>query len=272
MRESFQEENSLLDIAVASRLISEYYSCEGRTDEALNAVQRSIKIYADLRDPHEQAEAHFYEGHVYFNCGRNQEALNSYYKSIEIGAKIGEYYFMAWSNLYCGLVHESCGELEEALDRNLRAVEFAEKTDSFYVQSMSYANATRDYAKLGDLKHMEEYHDKFTKLFTEVSRTASRLAHAVGVRTEALFFAAQNQWNEANKHFEQCIDLYKGAVFAKLHEAMARTDYGLVLAKQGRTTDAKMQIEEASRLYGAIGNDAQVVSLTRLLDGIGKNS
>jgi tetratricopeptide (TPR) repeat protein/AAA+ ATPase superfamily predicted ATPase len=268
----FQEENSVLDIAVASRAISEYYSCECRTEEALNAVHRSIEIYTNLKDPYEQAEAHFYEGHIYFNCGRNQEALDSYGKTIEIGGKIGEYNFMAWSSLYCGLVHESLGEVKEALTYSLKAVEYAEKTDSYYVQSMSYANVTRDYAKLGDVEHMKDYYNKFTKLFILVSRTASRLAHAVGVRTEALFFAAQGQWSEANKHFEECLDLYKGAVFARLNEAMARTDYALVLARQGKATAAKTQVEEASRLYSTIGNNAQIASLTQLLDNFKKNS
>ena len=268
----FQEENSLTDIAMASRLVSEYYSCENRTEEALNAIHRSIEIYTNLKDPSEQAEAYFYEGIIHFNCGHNQEALNSYGKAIEIGGKIGEYNFMAWSSLYSGLVHESLGELKEALTDSLKAVDYAEKTDSFYVQSMSYANATRDYAKLGDLEQMEKYHDKFIKLFAEVSRTASRLARAVGVRTEAVFFSAQQQWSEANKHFEQCIDLYKGAVFARLNEAMARTDYALVLARQGKTGEAGMQIEEASRLYSAIGNNAQIVSLTKLLNDINKNA
>lgn len=268
----FQDENSLLDIAIASREISEFYSCESRVVEALSAIHRSIGLYSNLKDPYGLAEAHFYEGLIYFNCGRNQEALNSYSKAIEIGGKTGDYNTMARSTLYSGIVHESLGELREALGYSLKAVEYAEKTDSYYTQCISYANVTRNYAKLGDQEHVEEYYNKFTRLFTEVGRTASRLAHAGGVRTQAVFFATKGQWSEANKHFEECIDLYKGAMWANLHEAMARTDYALILAKQGNIAEAKTQIEEASRLYARIGNSSQIERLNRLLEDISKNA
>jgi len=268
----FQDENSPLDIAITSREISEFYSCECRVSEALSAIHRSIELYTNLQDPYGQAKARLYEGLIYFNCGRNQEALNSYSKAIEIGGKIGDYNTMAGATLYSGLVHESLGELREALAYSLEAVEYAEKTDSYYIQCISYANVTRNYAKLGDREHVEEYYDKFTGLFTEAGRTASRLAHAGGVRTQAAFFATKGQWSEANKHFEECIDLYKGAMWANLHEAMARTEYALILAKQDRIAEAKTQIEEASRLYAKNGNNPQIARLNKLLEEISKNA
>jgi len=267
----FQDEDSLLDVAIVSREISEFYSCQGQVAEAFSAIHRSIELYTELKDPYGQATALFYEGLVYFNCGRNEEALNSYSKSVEIGGKVGDYTTMARSTLYSGMVHESLGELREALAFSLKAVEYAEKTESYYTQLISYANVTRNYAKLGNQDHMEEYYAKFTKLFTEVGQTASRLAHAGSVRTQATFFAAKGQWSEANKYFEDCLSLYKGAMWANLHEAMARTEYALILAKQGKNAEATAHIEEASRLYARIGNNLQIARLNRLLEEISGN-
>lgn len=267
----FQNENSLLDVATVSREISEFYSCQGQVAEALSAIHRSIELCTDLKDPYGQAIALFYEGLVYFNCGRNEEALTSYSKAVEIGGKVGDYATMARSTVYSGMVHESLGELREALACSLKAVEYAEKTDSYYTQLIGYANVTRNYAKLGNRDPMEEYYAKFTRLFTEVGHTASRLAHAGSVRTQAAFFAAKGQWSEANKYFEDCLSLYKGAMWANLHEAMARTEYALILAKQGKNAEAKAHIEEASRLYARIGNDLQIARLNRLLEEVSGN-
>jgi len=66
--------------------------------------------------------------------------------------------------------------------------------------------------------------------------------------------------------------LCKGAIFAPLFEAMMRTDYALVLVKQGRTADAKKHIEEALRLYGKLDNKTQITRLNALLVVISKST
>ena len=50
-----------------------------------------------------------------------------------------------------------------------------------------------------------------------------------------------------------------------MHEAMTRTDYAWALKKQGRATDAKVQIEEAKKLHERLGNRLQVERLDALL-------
>jgi tetratricopeptide (TPR) repeat protein len=264
----FEKESSLPDVANASCEISQFYSYEYRVTDALYAIRRSIELYMGLRDPFGEANARFYEGLINFNCGRTQEALESFSKAVEIGGKVGDFPSMSRAIVYSGQVHESLGEMREALACSLRGVEYAEKTDSYYTQCIGYANATRNYARLGDQEHAEEYYKKFSKLFTEIGHTASRLLYAGGARTQADFFAAKGQWSEANKHFEECIDLYKGAMWTNFHEAMARTDYALILAKQAKIAEAKAQIEEASRLYAKSGNNPQIARLDKLLKEI----
>ncbi len=265
---TFKNENSLIDQANACRELSQLYAYVYRSDDSLKAIHRAIELFAVMRDPYGEANARFYEGLINFNSGHAQEALESLDKAVQIGGKVGDFTSMSRATVYSGQVYESLDDMNEALARSLQGAEYAEKTDSYYAQCMSYANVTRNYAKLKDQKHAEEYYEKFSRLFSEIGQTASSLLYAGGVRTQADFFAARGQFSEAAKHFEKCIGLYNGAMWTNLHEAMARTDYALVLARQAKIAEAKIQIEEASRLYAKLGNNAKIVRLEKLLKEI----
>jgi hypothetical protein len=57
-----------------------------------------------------------------------------------------------------------------------------------------------------------------------------------------------------------------------LHDAMARTEYALILVKQGRIAETETQIEEASRLCARNGNNAQIACFNKLIQDINKNA
>jgi tetratricopeptide (TPR) repeat protein len=261
----FEKRNSLPCVADALLEIGTLYVTESNEEEALHFLRRSISLYEQIGNSRKQAEAYFWAGNAHFFCGHHQEAIGTFAKTIEIGEKIGEYNRMAWARLYSGLLYESLWELGKALADSLEGIGYAEKTDSYYIQSMIYANTARICAKLEDSKGLDEYRGKFEKSFADASRTASRLAQAVGVRTEAVLFAAYGEWGEANSHFEKCFELYQGAMAATMHVAMAKADYAWALKKQGRIADARMQIEEAKKLYQKLGCGLNVDRLEKLL-------
>jgi predicted ATPase len=266
----FEEKNSSPDVADSLMEIGTLYITASQGQKAILALRRAIELYEKLGNARRQAEAYFWVGMAEFTSGINKEALDNWDKVIKIGEKICEFNRMAWAKLYSGLLHESVDELEAALEDSLKGIEYAEKTDSYYIRSMLYANIVRASAKLGDTKRLEEFRDKFTKSFVDAGRTSSKTAQAVGIRTEALLFASDGQWKEANNHLERCLEIYKGAGTVIIHEAMARTDYAWLLRKQGKPADAKKQIEEAINLYGKLDNRSNVERLTAMLKDIGK--
>ncbi len=261
----FEEKNSSPDVADALLEIGTLYVTDSQGAEAVPFLQRAIDLYERLGNSRKQTEAYFWAGNAQFTHGSHQEALDNWEKTIKIGEKIGDYNRMAWARLYSGLLHESMGELKEALEDSLKGIEYAEKTDSYYVRSMIYANIARDCAKLGDSKRLEEFREKFTKSFVDAGKTSSKLARAVGVRTEAVLFAVDGHWDEANNHFEHCLELFKGAAAAIVHEAMARADYAWALRKQGRIVDARRQIEETKKLYEKVGSRSNVERMETML-------
>lgn len=261
----FEEGNSTPDVADALLELGALYVTDGQGQEAARLLRRAVELYEKMGNSRRQAETYFWLGNAQFTHGSNNEALESFAKVVKVGEKIGEYNRMAWARLYSGLLHESLWEVAEMLDDSLEGLEYAEKTDSYYIQSAIYANLARGYAKLGDSKRVEEFREKFFKSIADSSRMSSKLIKAVGVRTEAVLFAANGQWTEANVHFEECLELMKGAMGSMLHQAMARTDYAWALRKQEKFAEARTQIEEARKLYRKLGNESNIERLDVIL-------
>jgi len=144
------------------------------------------------------------------------------------------------------------GNLNEAFKVSLQTLQYSEKTDSVFLKFNNYQMLTRLYAKLGDLKHAEEFNEKLMKLFDMIRQKGTRLAYATGVYAKALFSAAKEQWELANSQFEESLQLLKTDVFSNMFEPIIKADYASCLAKQGRGIEAEKLMEESVKLREAV--------------------
>ena len=251
-RRVFEESNALPDLTDALVEAANFYASEVQVEKALMAVTRSLGLCEGSNDYREQAETYFIAGNVFFNCRLYQEALDCYKKAIHAGEIIGDYNKIAWAHVYSGVLLESIGDFKAAISETSIGKELSEKTDAFYIQSMAYANLTIQYSRIGDLANAQEYFEKFMKFFPEISQTGSKVAKAAGVRTKAVFLAAQNHYREAYGLFEESLELHKSTLYPRLYETIARTEYAWALAKEGNLADAEFQIEEVKKLYAEL--------------------
>ena len=251
--EIFEEEYALSDAAGALTQAASFGATvhEYPIEKSLRMGLRALAIYYDIKDLRGQVEASFFVGTVFNNCMLMNEAAQTYTQAIEIGEKIADFNHLAWLHLYLAILLESTDNFQTALPTAARGLEFAEKTDSFYIQSMLYSTLVRIAVKIGDLKNAEEFNRKLIDLLSEVDRVGSKLAIASGKRTEAIFLASKNQYEEANQQAEESLQMFK-ALHHTLFEAMLRVDYAWILNKQGKTEDAKVQSREAENLYGKL--------------------
>ena len=250
----FEETYSLSDIAEAMYNLSELYVTENRPNDAIAAVQRSISYYQELGDFRGEMEALSRSGHVFFNCRLYDEASQSYSKTVEIGQRIGDYNRMAWATSYLSWVNESKGDLKQAIIYNEKTVEYSEKTDSFYAQSIAYAGFVRLYSKLGDLVNAEKYYEKLCAIQSAITSSASKLAHAVILRSEAVLFAARGNWNRSFDSFKESLKLLSDSLFESLTEAETRADYAWALKKKGLFSEEENQIEIIQNLWRKFEN------------------
>ncbi len=242
----FKEEYSLWDVAWVLTPVGLTYAISGKLEEGLAASLRSIALFDELGDCFWQMDAYAIASTICGFCGLREEKLEMLAKAIEIDEKMkmGEYsklvqVYGSWSRH-----SEVAGDLTGALSKSLKALEYSRKMDSDRYLGRVYADLARQYAKLGDLKHAEEYFEKLVKLPQQIlSSTATHF-----VSTKAVFFAGKNQWEESTQYFKKNFEWLKTHPPAQ-EEALIRVSYAWALKRQGRTEEAKTQLEEIQKLF-----------------------
>ena len=81
-------------------------------------------------------------------------------------------------------------------------------------------------------------------------------------RAQAAFFVIINRWGEAKQSFEKAFEIARKIMHVIV---FARKDYAWALTKQGRTDDAKIQLEENQKTYAEIENKFARVNVQAFL-------
>ena len=256
----FEEEYSLPDAARALMAFGGVAICLDQSEKGLIATLRSIALYEELGDLRGLRNPMFNAGMALVFKGLFIEAEEILVKAVQIGERIGieAYGEIIRSNMLLGWALEGLGRLEEALSASLKAIEYSQKLESDKpVLGQIYSGLLRQYIKLGNLEHAEEYYWKLVNLppetrFHFTNDPHSDLSHTYEIyRAQAIFFAANNRWKEANQYFEKALELEKtGLIWS--YKVPLRTEYASALDKQGRNEEAKAQLEEAQKITAEI--------------------
>ena len=249
----FEEEYSLPDVASALAEIVFLYMNEDRLEDELAAGLRSVTLYREMEDLRGELHALSRLGFAFGLVGFPQ-ANDIVEKALKIAEKVGD------SNLISILLSNRSSHLEltvgdnkEAVAPMLKAAGYAEKTESYYALANCYSSLVRLYVKLGEIDHAEESSKKIDKLFDQVAILRNNAELAGNIRhNEAFLLVAKGQWKEANEIFEEFLDPSSKTSFWGLYGSVIRayrkTGYAWALEKQGRTLEAKMQLEEARKM------------------------
>ena len=256
----FEEEYSLRDVASALAEMVLFYLGEGRLEDQFAAALRSVTLYEELEDLRGQLMARSRLGFPLRQSELYQEDLDNIEKSVRIGEKVGDYNITALMLWGSGIIHDGKGDYRAAVAQSLKAAEYAERTNAYATLDLCYSLLVREYAKLGEIEHAEEFVKKLDKLFDDVVSLRSKKESAGSVRlSKAHLFSAKGQWKEANEIFEKFLEKKGKDPWGSGREMALRNDYAWALAKQGRTEEAKMQLEEAKKL-----REKDAVELERL--------
>jgi tetratricopeptide (TPR) repeat protein len=236
----FEEESSRADTARALMGVAIISLMIGQLEKGLAAATRSTTLYKDLGDLRGEMDADSRAGQTYYCCGFTKEALERWNKCVEIGGKIHDYNRMAEATAYSSWIMEDIGDLQGALACSLKATEYARGTDSILTLGLIFSGLIRQYAKLGDVMHAEEY---FRKLETLPQMIIQSPPVRFGL-TKAVLIAAKGQWEKANAYFEEILKESEKAV--PLFNF--RISYAWVLTKQGRIKEACDQVETSEKI------------------------
>jgi tetratricopeptide (TPR) repeat protein/KaiC/GvpD/RAD55 family RecA-like ATPase len=241
----FEEEYSLWDTALGLLEVANVSSTSGQAVKGVAAYLRSIALFDELGDLRWQGRLRIRFGMAYWMI---PEAFDSLAKSVDIFEKIGEYGMLSEAHATWAFALEARGNLQEAVSRSLKALEYSKKTDSTWGLSIAYANLVREYTKLGDQEHADEYFKKFMDLPPSSRHPATHFSLSL-----AVYFAGKNLWTESNQYFKKHLEAWK--------DPYAIRNYAWALAKQGRTEDAKVQLAEIEHISAEFRNNIEHVNL-----------
>ena len=254
----FEEENSFWDAALALVGLGINHAGIGEQHKGIAESLRAIALFEELGDFRFQMEGYIGACMTFCMCLLDNEVLGMGSKTIEIDekTKMGDYQRLAYANAFSAFAYEDMDNWGKALSYCLKALELAKKVDSPVAIGMIYSNLSRVYVRLGNLKHAEEYFEKLTELSPEL------LLHPYvgGLLTKAAFFAGKNQWKESNQCFKEFLEEFK-AYPNHWWEHKTKSYFAWALERQGRVEEAKVQFEDAKRMYRETAERFSHVSL-----------
>lgn len=251
----FEEEYSLPDVARAlvpiARSYRLYPMATNKYGRGLGAFLRSIAMYEEMGDPRGLLEALSFAGESFLRYGvLLHEAKDKLTRAVQLGEKMGSYDKIAAARINLGAIAERMGFLEEALAQSQKALEYSALTDTNYIEQLALLILARQYAKVGDLKRSEAILGKIEE--TRESLSMSAVITPMGrelwfLWAQVVLSAAKNSWKKADEYFQKAIKMAetRGTINGEIG---LRKDYAWALEKQGRTEEAKIQLERRDRI------------------------
>ena len=231
----FEEEYSLWDTALGLLEMGNVSATAGQFKKGLAAYLRSISLFDELGDLRWQARVRLRLAMAYSTI---VEAFDLLAKAIELFEKIGDVGMLAEAHGSLAILIEAEGDLEKAVSESLKALEYSEKTDSSWGLSIACSNLVRQYAKLGDQVHAEEYFKKLVNLPQDMLSPLGQKSLSL-----AVFFAGKNLWKESDQHFKEHFEKRGGRL-----DLWGMMNYAWALERQGETVEAKEKREEINKI------------------------
>jgi predicted ATPase len=259
----FEEEYSLEDAArILYHIVAAYIDTEGLQEKSISLILRTVALTIELEDFTRQLEALQLEGVSFFLCGLFEEATNTNLDLLKTLEKTGgQFRHRVMASL--GVVQdlERRELFADALSQSLKTLEWSKNWGNIAGVVRNYPLLVIQYARLGDLENAEENFKKLMNFPAEVLATPiTGIAFFVAL-SGAVFFAAKNQWIEANQGFEKAFVELRRSGQSKGWDVLLRQHYSWALERQGRVEEAKVQLEEVQKLYRAVEERFGHVSL-----------
>jgi pentatricopeptide repeat protein len=240
----FEQEYSLPDVARTLLALGSARTRSEPKEQGIAISLRAIALYNELGDSRGLMDAYNRAGQYFGFRMLKKEALEMYEKAIRIGEKIGDYNKLAEAYASSSWLLENAN-LAESLSRSLKALEYCEKTDSDWVRAITYSTLARQYAKLGDPKHAEEYFQRLQELPPRVLSPYGFVRFGL---SKALFLATKNKWMETNQYFQTNLESSVLFVAPAGFEIETRQNFAWALYKEGKVEEARKQLEAAENI------------------------
>jgi len=160
--------------------------------------------------------------------------MDSIRRSIEIGTKVNDTAGLASSHVILGEYYEKLNDYSKSLQSFSKAHELFEILGFRMENAESSLNVGRISTKMGDLKEALNYLHKGMEIAQEIG---SRAIEAKGYRYLSEFYEAQDNYEEAFRHYKTYRELYDEIAGKDKAESIARIELAQDIAKKEREAE-----------------------------------
>jgi tetratricopeptide (TPR) repeat protein len=264
-RRVFEASNSKVQIATCNRLLANAIAAEGNYARALDLLEQARRVFEAHRDMPELDELYDDLGTVYLLAGRTDEAEEAVRKSLEIGRRMGWEHGKGRSLLLLGSISMQNGDMAQAfnyLDDARTAYEdvndevglsdASSRLGDWYV---SERNPERDSARAASCYKQARRLDQRHRDLRGLGRCNRKLAHV---------YLLNNEFHRAEEALEQAEDNLRG-VGDPRELAPLELEIGSLHAARGEHTEAIRRLRRALNRFKGLSQSEEVTRTYQLL-------
>jgi hypothetical protein len=137
-------------------------------------------------------------------------------------------------------------DVPAAISKGHKALEYFQKTDSLLYAGAVNGVLMIGYALAGDTAKVNEYYNGFKGLPLEIQKNAPSQIYFAPMM--GVYYAANNDFETANKWFNDWFTVGKSTFQSPYLEACSRQLFAWSLGKQGKLQEAQAQLAEAQKI------------------------
>ena len=160
MIQGVKKTDDKLSLAKAYNSLSDIYNMQGRYQEAVVPLEKSIEICKALKSVKGLTVNTYLKGNIFQNLQKYQAADSSYNESLEMAKANQDTTMMANNYKGLGMNNEYLGKLDDAIDYYFKAVDLFAAKGNKYGLATSYTNIGTLYSEIKQYEKAFEYYNK----------------------------------------------------------------------------------------------------------------
>jgi CHAT domain-containing protein/Tfp pilus assembly protein PilF len=233
--------------------------------EALNYLEKSLAIFAELGAKKEQARALQAMGIAYDNERRRELAIETYEKALALSQPLGEKELTARILNGLGTAYTELAKLETGLDYYQQARLLSEEVNDKVTLHQVLNNIGRIYTAQGRYAEALDHLHKSLAIVEAMGSAADRRSLANKLQTIGLIYRRQGRSDQALAYARRSLAIFE-ETDDKFAVANLQNNIGVIQKSQGAYTEALEWFQKAMQGYEAL---KATPGIARCLNNIG---
>ena len=242
--------------------IAEKYTCIGDAENALHYARQGLELAQKVGAATAESELHLTTADIHIYQGQWSEAREETQKGMAMAIKTKDVQQHAIGHLELGLIARGEGNLSEAIACLERGIAMTRPVAPRHIAHWDILLADL-YIEQGNLKQAQAL---ITDSLTLAQERNDRPVTGLAYRTRGNLKRAAKMWEPAAAAFEESLAVFR-APENKLELARTRLEYGLMRLARGDAERGQNLLQDALRVFVALGAGADADKVRRALYG-----